>query len=154
DLSSTADECLIIAPELEDILYERCLLVEKAGARLLGPSSQAVRLTGDKLAMAGHLENQGIPTPPTVPLPLAKPVAYPIVCKRRDGAGSTDTTLVHRETDLRTLRQRGNAERFVVQPFVPGLAVSVAFLVGPKRRVPLLAATQVLSGDGCFHYLG
>src|SRR5262245_36096305 len=38
DLSSTADECLIIAPELEDILYERCLLVEKAGARLLGPS--------------------------------------------------------------------------------------------------------------------
>jgi len=154
DLASRSDECLVIAPELEDILYQRCRWVEKAGGRLLGPSSQAVRLTGDKLAQAGNLESHGIPTPPTVPLLEANPITYPLVCKRRDGAGSTDTCLVHSGADLRRLCQGTEAKRHVVQPFIPGKAVSVAFLVGPKRRVPLLPATQEISEDGCFHYLG
>jgi predicted ATP-grasp superfamily ATP-dependent carboligase len=41
-----------------------------------------------------------------------------------------------------------------VQPFVPGYAASVAFLIGPSQRLALLPAAQNLSTDGRFHYLG
>ena len=42
----------------------------------------------------------------------------------------------------------------IIQPFVAGQAASVAFLVGPQRQLALPAASQVLSEDGRFHYLG
>jgi predicted ATP-grasp superfamily ATP-dependent carboligase len=40
------------------------------------------------------------------------------------------------------------------QPFVPGLAASVAFLIGSKQTFALPPAQQRLSSDGRFHYLG
>ena len=42
----------------------------------------------------------------------------------------------------------------IVQPFIPGLPASVSWLIGPKQRTPLLPATQRLSSDGRFRYLG
>lgn len=42
----------------------------------------------------------------------------------------------------------------IVQPFVPGEPASVAFLVGPGRRLALPAVSQRLSDDGRFHYRG
>jgi predicted ATP-grasp superfamily ATP-dependent carboligase len=42
----------------------------------------------------------------------------------------------------------------ILQPFVPGQAASVAFLIGPRQSVALLPAEQNLSVDGRFHYLG
>ncbi len=56
-LAATSDYSLIIAPESEGILERRCRWVEEAGGRLLGPSSQAVRLTADKCALAKHLQS-------------------------------------------------------------------------------------------------
>jgi predicted ATP-grasp superfamily ATP-dependent carboligase len=37
---------------------------------------------------------------------------------------------------------------------VPGLAASVAFLIGPRQTVTLCPAEQLLSDDGRFRYLG
>ena len=65
ELAADADYSLIIAPEFDDILFTRCRWVEEAGGKLLGPSSEAVRLTGDKLLLARHLRAYGIPTPPS-----------------------------------------------------------------------------------------
>jgi predicted ATP-grasp superfamily ATP-dependent carboligase len=42
----------------------------------------------------------------------------------------------------------------LAQQFVPGTPASVAFLVGPGQCLPLMPATQNLSEDGRFHYLG
>src|SRR5262249_27211100 len=42
----------------------------------------------------------------------------------------------------------------IVQPFVPGVAASVAFLFGPGRCLALPPAAQRLSEDDCFRYLG
>jgi predicted ATP-grasp superfamily ATP-dependent carboligase len=42
----------------------------------------------------------------------------------------------------------------IAQRYVPGLAASVAFLIGPSRVVPLVPCEQLLSTDGRFTYLG
>jgi predicted ATP-grasp superfamily ATP-dependent carboligase len=161
ELAAAADCTLVIAPELDDILLTRCRWVVQAGGRLLGPSLATVELTGDKLALSRHLRKRGLFTPesrPFVPSESVSPVMFPLVCKPRNGAGSQATFLVHDQQELRTCLDRARAERWqgeaLLQPFVPGRPASVAFLTGPYRRVPLLAAAQRLSQDGRFHYLG
>jgi predicted ATP-grasp superfamily ATP-dependent carboligase len=127
--------------------------VEEAGGRLLGPSAAAVRLTGDKLLLARHLIRRGVPTPPV----LAEP-RFPAVWKPRHGAGSQATFLVRSPEELMTCAARARAEGWegeaIVQPFVPGLAASVALLLGPRQQVALRPGAQSLSADGRFHYQG
>jgi predicted ATP-grasp superfamily ATP-dependent carboligase len=156
DLARSADWTLLIAPEFDGLLAERCRWVEEAGGRLLGPSSAAVRLTADKLLLSRHLRAAGVPTPACIP--GGGPVPLPAVLKPRDGAGSQATFLVHGEEELERRGAQARAEgwrgELVLQPFVPGAPASVAFLRGPGRCVPLLPAAQHLSGDGRFRYLG
>jgi predicted ATP-grasp superfamily ATP-dependent carboligase len=160
DRCASCDWTLVIAPESNGVLLERCRIVEQEGGRLLGPSSAAVRLTGDKLQLARHLRERGVETPPCEPLVPGKPPTFPfpLVCKPRDGAGSQATLRVDDSGELRRVVEIARAEGFsgelIVQPFVPGLAGSVAFLVGPRGCVALPATEQCLSGDGRFRYLG
>ena len=58
-----ADMALVIAPEFDDLLYERVCWVEEARLPMLNPTSAAVQLCGDKLALCRHLQARGIPTP-------------------------------------------------------------------------------------------
>lgn len=147
-----ADFMLVIAPEFDDILETRCRWVEEAGGRLLGPSSAAVALTGDKLALGQHLRAHGAPTPECRLLQAAEPWSiFPAVVKPRHGAGSQDTFLVHRPEQLAVAEHHND---MLVQPFVPGQAASVSFLIGAGHHVPLTPAEQHLSTDGRFHYLG
>jgi predicted ATP-grasp superfamily ATP-dependent carboligase len=152
-LARSADWTLLIAPETDNLLWRRCQWVLEEGGRLLGPSPQAVALTGDKLALARHLRQQGIATPPTMPL-LSSSVPFPAVCKPRHGAGSQFTFLVNAAEELTRCLAETESVEMVVQPYVRGRAASVAFLVGPAAAVPLPAAEQHLSEDGRFRYLG
>jgi predicted ATP-grasp superfamily ATP-dependent carboligase len=156
DLARSAAYSLVIAPEFDGILAERCRWVEEAGGRLLGPSSAAVRVTADKLLTGRHLRAAGVPTPDCAPFP--GPVAFPAVLKPRDGAGSQATFLVRNEADLMFRAERAVGEgwrgEFIVQSYVAGTAASVAFLLGPGRFVPLRPTAQHLSDDGRFRYLG
>jgi predicted ATP-grasp superfamily ATP-dependent carboligase len=155
-LARAADFTLVIAPEFDGLLEQRCRWVEEEGGRLLGPSSTAVRLTADKLTLACHLHEHGISTPPCATPPGEW--AYPFVCKPRDGAGSQATFLLHDPAELQACLNRARREgwqgEMIVQPFVPGQAVSVALLLGPGRCVALPAAAQHLSEDGRFRYQG
>jgi len=159
DLAASADYTLVIAPEFNDLLYRRCRWVEECGGHLLGPGSEGVRLTGDKLALARHLDACGVPTPKTVPLAEVltgtAEISFPVVCKPRQGAGSLATYLLQGPDDLHNLPRdaRGGTD-FIVQPFVAGAPASVAFLLGPRRCLALPPAAQRLSGDGRFRYLG
>jgi predicted ATP-grasp superfamily ATP-dependent carboligase len=156
-LAAAADFTLVVAPEIDGILFRLCRTVEAVGGRLLGPSSSAVALTGDKFALVRHLTERGVPTPRCVAWP-ARELAPPLVCKPRDGAGSQATFLIACEGDRATAEGRAVAEGrtgpLLGQPFVPGLAASVALLIGPGRRLALPAARQHLSDDGRFRYLG
>jgi predicted ATP-grasp superfamily ATP-dependent carboligase len=160
-LAADCDWTLVIAPEFDDILAERCRWVEDEGGRLLGPSSAAVARTADKLTLARHWNSLGIPTPaPLDPSDPASPltICFPLVYKPRFGAGSQATFLVSTPEELRRVGDHAAREgwqgEMIAQPYVPGLAASVAFLAGPKQLIALPAVVQHLSSDGRFHYLG
>ena len=158
-LCRSSDWTLVIGPESDGILFERCRIVEAEGGRLLGPDSKAVCLTGDKWQLARHLANHCIPTPRCELLFGAAPtLPFARVCKPRDGAGSQATFLIDAEDDLgrcvEQARSEGYTGELIVQPYVPGRAVSVAFLLGPRGRLALPAAAQHLSDGGRFRYLG
>jgi tyramine---L-glutamate ligase len=147
--AGSADWSLVIAPEFNDILLDRCRWVQEEHGRLLGPPPDIVRLCSDKLALASHWATRGVPTPPTFPITeTTSPPGAEWIVKPRFGAGSQDTSLNG------ALRPGGLVGPMIVQPYVAGLAASVAFLCGPRHRVALIATEQLLSSDGHFHYLG
>jgi len=144
-----ADWSLVIAPEFDDILLNRCRWVHEENGKLLGPSPETVRLCGDKLALANHWNAQGVPTPPTFAIDESSSPPDPAwIVKPRFGAGSQDTSVNG------PLRPGGQFGPMIVQPFITGQAASVAFLSGPRQRLALPATEQLLSSDGRFHYLG
>jgi predicted ATP-grasp superfamily ATP-dependent carboligase len=159
-LAATSDFALVIAPEFEDRLAERCRWAEEEGSRLLGPSLATICLTADKLTLARHLQDAGVPTPSTVSYQVHQlpDWPWPLVCKPRFGAGSQATFLVHKESELEggieQARREGWTGEMILQPYSPGLAVSVAFLRGVGIQLALPAVVQRLSGDGRFRYLG
>jgi len=143
-----ADYTLVIAPECGGRLELLCREVIRVSGRLLGPSPDAVRLTADKLELSRHWEAHGVTTPATWTLG-EEPAGLPVVVKPRDGAGSQATVLSRG-------RAPGVAESpgpMIAQEFVRGFAASVAFLVGPNSRTPLVPCQQVLSEDGRFQYM-
>jgi len=161
NLASAADYTLIVAPEFDDLLHTRYRWAQDAGGRVLGSSPEALRLAGDKLALGALLRSQGIPTPESVLFDDHVPAGglkFPLVLKPRQGAGSQVTYLVgqgdHLSRSIRDARSEGWRGEFLLQPFVPGLAASVALLVGPNACSPLLPGAQHISDDGRFRYQG
>jgi predicted ATP-grasp superfamily ATP-dependent carboligase len=158
--AANADATLVIAPEFNDHLLERSHWVCSAGRRLLGSLPTAVRLAGDKLATAQHWIARGVRTPGTIVASVEPPTEFdpPWVCKPRHGAGSQATFLVRARNDWPAAFDQASADwpagDLVVQPLVPGMACSIAFLAGPAQQGPLIAAAQRLSDDGRFQYQG
>jgi predicted ATP-grasp superfamily ATP-dependent carboligase len=164
-LAAEADFSLVIAPEFDGLLLERCRWACEAGGRSLGSSPGAVALAGDKFALSAHFQKREIPTPATVLLTAPDDrmdslsgSLYPAVCKPRHGAGSQATFLVQNVSDLAAALEQAALEmpdaELIIQPLVPGQSASIAFLIGPGTIHPLLPATQELSRDGRFHYRG
>ena len=157
---ATAAGCeaaLVIAPEFDGILADRCEWALAAGCRLLGPLPAAVRLTADKLELARHWQASGVPTPQTWRIDDVLERSWrPIVSKPRFGAGSTGTVLLRRPDELSAwvFDPAEPQVETVVQEYVPGRSASIAFLVGPDRTVALPPAFQLLSSDGRFRYEG
>jgi predicted ATP-grasp superfamily ATP-dependent carboligase len=163
DVVAEVDFALVIAPELDGVLHERCAAAAAASARLLGPSPDAVALTSDKLALARHWQAAGVPTPRTVPrteeLP---PFVPPWIVKPRFGAGAVGVRVQdshphpfsHKAGRGEQEKARGDVEieGEVIQPLIVGRAASVAFLIGPKQTMALAPCWQDL--DDGFQYLG
>jgi predicted ATP-grasp superfamily ATP-dependent carboligase len=159
-LARGVDFTLVIAPEFADLLVKRCTWAVAEGSRLLGPTPDAVRLTGDKLALAGRFRRAGVPSVPARPCTTAAPPwPFPVVCKPRFGAGSQGTALIRDLDDYRAYledneRHGAALGEAIVGPWMPGVPASVAFLAGPRQCIALPAAEQCLSDDGRFGYLG
>jgi predicted ATP-grasp superfamily ATP-dependent carboligase len=144
-------DVVVIAPESGGLLAE---CVQRTRSRL-NATVEAIELTGDKYRLAQHWRQQGIPTPATMARPPSADDPFPLVWKPRDGAGSTDTFLIRDPAGLAAaLAQHKPNLDMVLQPFIPGWPVSVAFLCGPRQTVPLRPTLQRLSDDGRLHYTG
>jgi tyramine---L-glutamate ligase len=147
-LAAESDYALIIAPEFDGILHRRCEQALVAGARLLGPTPEAVALCSDKLALARHWHATGVPTPPTLSRTThTPPFSPPFITKPRFGAGSQGIDIIQAPHD-----RPGIDDDEIIQPLIPGFAASVAFLIGPNQSVALPPCAQHL--DDGFQYLG
>jgi predicted ATP-grasp superfamily ATP-dependent carboligase len=154
-----ADFTLVIAPEFDDLLYERCLWTEEAGGQLLGPSRWAVRSTGDKRWLGDLWRGTRVPTPAFyVRCPHQRTgIRFPVVWKPRHGAGSRGIFVAHTLAELVDRYPRSSKavkDELVIQPFVSGLPVSVSVMIGDSGCLALPAAAQHLSNDGRLGYLG
>jgi hypothetical protein len=160
EVAVQADAALIIAPEFDEHLTRRTGWAIDAGCRILGCNHDAIRLAGDKLRFAHWLSNRQVATPATHCLPGMSPPAhaFPCVLKPRHGAGSQATFLIQAPADWNAACNAARAEwpggELVVQPYHAGQAASVACLVGPQQVIATPGATQRLSDDGRFRYLG
>jgi predicted ATP-grasp superfamily ATP-dependent carboligase len=154
DEAAERDMVIAIAPETDGVLLQ---LSERFADGWLGCSPEAIALTTDKLALANHWRANGVRTPATTDRDPTPCEAFPVVWKPRDGCGSTATFLLNDAFDLARAIASQPMEHpgpMIVQEFVPGRAVSLAFLCGPGGNVPLIPAFQHLSTDGRFYYHG
>jgi predicted ATP-grasp superfamily ATP-dependent carboligase len=154
-----ADYIIVIAPEFSGLLLERARWVEQENGTLLSPLPEAIQLTADKLALHDHWVQLGIPTPSTVPCKAAMPMpdSFPAVVKPRFGAGSCGIRHAENAESFLNIVSQSGIEDYgglLFQPFVQGIPVSIAFLVGQRRTIPLPPARQYLSNDGGLRYLG
>src|SRR5262245_17763136 len=124
-----ADYTLVIAPETGGRLEYLATEVVRVGGRLLGPSPEAIRLTGDKLALARHWQAKGVTKPKTGTFDEVE-FNGPIVVKPRDGAGSQDMWI--EAGGARSVSEGETPADFIAQDCIPGFAASVAFLIGPR----------------------
>lgn len=152
-LAAASDLTLLIAPETDGVLLERCLLVEAAG-RLLSPGSNLVRLASDKHATAEHLTKFGVPVPQGIELlpgQLPPTNLFPAVLKPLDGCGSAGIRRLDAPNDLQIVRRK---KPMRLERYIQGTPASVAVLSGPGGNFALPPCTQHLSDDGSFTYLG
>ncbi len=171
NLVLASDVVWVIAPETDSALATRRSLFDvvqhltpTSGCRFIGSSFPAMVECSNKLSLSLLLGGQGIATPGTVEFdPSNAPVNWwnlPIVIKPSDGAGSQDTFLIRTPFEFWTVCQElqriAKQRDFVLQPFVPGKALSVALLITEDGliRETLPVAEQHLSTDGRFRYLG
>lgn len=136
---ASADFALVIAPETDGILEARCLTAQEVGTVLLGPPPEAVALTADKLALSHRWQAAGVLSPPTYA--GAPPLPPPWLVKPRDGCGSHRVALAHTVPD-----------KMIAQPFIRGVAASVAFIIGERDLVALAPTRQQLTAG--FRYRG
>lgn len=154
-LAAEADAVLLIAPETGRELLRRSQIVEALERNLLSPGSLCVALASDKQATAERLSTCGVRTPSGCV--LAGPTrqvggdAFPLVAKPLDGCGSEGLRLVKNARELAALPADGTLR---VEPFVRGMAASVAVLCGTAGLFALPTCQQRLSRDERFSYLG
>ena len=150
-LASRSDWTLCVAPETGGVLEARARWVVEVGGRSLGAAPEAISLSADKVRLAAHLAAHGINTPKSIRVRprdgLPADYSYPAVLKPIDGAGSLDTYYVESATGAPD-EALGMPEA-LLQPFVPGRAMSAAFLVAPGLA-PILAgfADQAMVREG------
>jgi predicted ATP-grasp superfamily ATP-dependent carboligase len=152
ELASQSDYALVIAPEIDGVLHRRCTWAQDAGARLLGPSPDAVALTADKLALARHWQAAGVPTPATVPR-NAKPPPFPPpwIVKPRWGAGSHGISILPSPAASGGEGMGVRGDGSIIQPLIPGQPASVAFLIGPNQTIALPTCWQHLDDSMQYH---
>lgn len=149
-----AEAALVIAPELDGSLGNRCRQLRRAGIDCLNCTDQAIALCGDKFALFRHCQSHGIPTIDTHVAGAAR-LGFPCVVKRRDGAGSTDMRLMRSQQEWDEFFAIREIAAYLVQPYVFGRALSVAAIIHQgKPQVVLPVAEQRLSRDGRFQYQG
>lgn len=156
ELSKDCARTLLIAPEFSGHLTRATRRVEQVGGRLLSPNSDLVGIFSDKHHSLTRLRALGIPTPSgrllASPQDLPCDWVFPAVAKPNDGAGSHGVRYLDSRTAVQDLDWTLGPYR--IEQHCPGMAASVAILMGTSSSYVLAPCLQRLSDDGTFSYLG
>ena len=145
-----------IAPETDGLLERATILARDAGRLVLASDIDALATARSKQATARRLAEHGVPTISCElldgPVPFS---AHGWVVKPDDGVGSTETYFAADRETLTGWRRRLAGRNFVVQPFLPGAALSLSMLAQDGQAWLLACNTQRMRrDDGAFTYAG
>jgi predicted ATP-grasp superfamily ATP-dependent carboligase len=154
-IAAAADLVWPIAPETDGLLEEMQRLFRAAGREVLASDAAALAIARSKQATADWLQAWGIPAVTTGALAAPPPRAEAWVVKPDDGAGALDTVLLRDMAALTRRRGETRSRHFVVQPFIPGEALSLSMLAQDGEAWLLACNRQdVAVVNGGFRYRG
>ena len=140
--AGTSDAAIVIAPEFDGILARTTRQLGGGGFRLLNCRDPFLTNAVDKLKTAEQLRAAGIQHPATISLAELCPAwlhensesaeRQQWVVKPIDGAGCEGLVILDRPLEYRTTL--ADAERFLVQPWIEGRAMSCSAIVDASGR--------------------
>lgn len=155
ELVAEADAVWPIAPETDGALERLTELAEKGGRPVLNSRLAALAIARSKLATFRHLASRGIPVVPTVDAQDDPPPSEAgWVAKPDDGAGCDNTIFLPDAIALARWRRAGPAASSVLQPFLPGAALSGSILAQEGRSWLLACNRQnveIMGGKFAYH---
>lgn len=162
------DACWVVAPETANILYDMHVLVKATNKPWIGCTAEAIRLTSAKSLMTDMCQQLGISVVPYVFLDQAEPLDSLVwyrdaiqngwVIKPDDGAGCEFTYYFNSIVELTDFKNKNinyNLSGLLLQPYLPGIALSMSVL-STTDQVNVIAGHQQLIqvADGRFHFQG
>jgi len=133
-----AEAALIIAPETDNILARLSAAVEAAGIPLLGSSSAAIAIAGNKAECYQRFQSAELPTPATLTTSFSEAsqaadrLGYPLVTKPLDGVGCEGVCLVETPDELKAALQETRLatrqDQILLQSYLSGEHASVSLL--------------------------
>lgn len=155
-IAAGADAVWPIAPETDGLLERATALAEGAGRPVLNSRPGALATARSKRATARQLGEHGIPVVPCMRFGAAPPGStHGWIVKPDDGAGATDTYFMADQRSLERWRPPHAGQNFIVQPFVPGIPISLSMLAQDGAAWLLACNTQdITCADGAFAYHG
>ncbi|MHA1131469.1 MAG: ATP-grasp domain-containing protein [Candidatus Helarchaeota archaeon] len=152
------DAILLIAPESGNILYDLAKKVEKSGKKLIGPSSNAIRIATDKTKTHKQALDAHVLVPSAIrvafseKLPLidkiCRQIGYPVVFKPIDGVGGAGVCIIAHQQDInagiQTVQQETQLDVFQIQKLINGLDLSVSAIATDTKVLPLSLNAQLV----------
>jgi predicted ATP-grasp superfamily ATP-dependent carboligase len=163
-LLKRCDAVLVIGPETDGILSRLTEQAEFEGIPLLGSSSSATAIAGDKAICSRLFDLANLPAPKTriaafsTAPQVARQMGFPLVIKPLDGVGSEGVCQVDHFDNLPEIlalvRRSTTQEQILLQSLAIGIPASVSLLIAEGRCLPVSLNLQLIEAGAPFKYLG
>lgn len=150
------DGVIVIAPAFKEALYDITRFFEEKRVKVLGSTSNAVRICSNKYVTCNVLEKAAVSVPKTLLGSFdenlkslenkALELGYPIIMKPVDGVGCAGLSVVRKKKELKNAVERIKNETrksyFLVQKYLEGEHASVSIISDGENIVVLALNAQ------------